>query len=59
MGTIHSTTRCGELEADIVRKDSLGVVMRNWVSLVQSPGITIIDHNAIFHPITRINLLAI
>ena len=28
----HNTTRYGELEDDVGRKDSLGVVMRNWVS---------------------------
>ena len=27
----HNTTRYGELETDDVRKNSLGVVMRNWV----------------------------
>jgi hypothetical protein len=29
----HNTTRYGELETDDVRKNSLGVVMRNWVSV--------------------------
>jgi len=28
----HNTTRYGELEQDVARKQSLGVVMRNWVS---------------------------
>jgi hypothetical protein len=28
----HNTTRYGELEDDEGRKNSLGVVMRNWVS---------------------------
>lgn len=30
----HNTTRYGELETDDVRKNSLGVVMRNWVRLI-------------------------
>ncbi len=29
----HNTTRYGELETDSVRRDSLGVVMRNWVRI--------------------------
>ena len=29
----HNTTRYGELEEDEARKTSLGVVMRNWVSI--------------------------
>lgn len=30
----HDTTRYGELEVDEARKTSLGVVMRNWVSII-------------------------